>query len=328
MFAVIFLILGVTEHAKAQTPRGVSVANSLRICLLEKGGFRDAPRAADLQASVAVAPGPRWNVTEIAPGVFRLSSHIDPIIVEIKLPDASGSGHCLAFGGGLTPEDAAKAADTYVEFGFGRGLQPVAAGNGVLRRYQHPGLDFTYELVAYVAPNVGPIVGLAFTNVTANRPEKRALSAGDARVSRQNVATILGWATAACALTLGDEARTRQTFEGGGFEFGHGTGGNSPRSIYFYPDNSVSADVAGFMCNIDTRYIDGGEAAAIVQAALDQHLPGQFLRGSFSPDACATFTRNYGTGTPLVIYVSSLPPDRGRSCARDGTTRIQFEVPG
>ena len=312
----------------AQTPRGISVANSLRICLLEKGGFRDAPRAADLQASVAVAPGPRWNVSEIAPGVFRLTSHLDPIIVEIKLPDAGGSGHCLAFGGGLTPQDAIKAADTYVEFGFGRGLQPMNATNGALRRYHHPGLDFGYELVAYEAPGIGPVVGLAFTNVTANRPQKRSLSAGDPKVSRQNVARVLGWATAACAVSLGNDARIKQIFEGGGFEFGHGTGNRPPNSVYFYPDNSVSAKVAGAICEIDTRYLSGMDAVSAVGAALSQHLPGQFRNNGGTSGNCATFSRNPGAGGPLVITVSSLPPDRRTSCTPDGTARVQFVIPG
>ena len=313
---------------QAQTPRGVSVANSLRICLLEKGGFRDAPRAADLQASVAVAPGPRWNVTEIATGVFRLTSHIDPIIVEIKLPDANGNGHCLAFGGGLTPGDAAKAADTYVEFGFGRGLEPVPPSNGVLRRFQHPGLEFGYELLAYEAPVIGPIVGLAFTNVSANRPVKRELTGRDPQVSQQNVRTLLGWTTAVCALTLGDAARTKQTLEGGGFEFGHGSGGSSPRSTYFYPDNSISAEVASYMCEIGSRYLSGPDAVDVVMAALNQHLPGQFTMRGASREICATFSRNPGTGGPLVIYVSSWSTDSRRHCANDGTTRIQFEIPG
>ncbi len=313
---------------QAQTPRGVSVANSLRICLLEKGGFRDAPRAANLQASVAVAPGPRWNVSEIAPGVFRLTSHIDPIIVEIKLPDAYGNGHCLAFGGGLTPDDAAKAADTYVEFGFGRGLQPVNGGNGVLRRYQHPGLDFGYELVAYQAPGIGPVVGLAFTNVTGGAPRKQALSAGDARVSPREVRFTLAWAAATCAATLGNEARIKAAFESGGFKFSHATGASAPQSTYFDLGNAISAKVSSYSCEIDTRYVGAGDAAAQVEIGLNQKMPGQFRRSAPSYGSCATFIRNSGAGSPLNIYVSSLPTGQQRTCVQDGTSRVQFEIPG
>lgn len=315
--------------APAQTPAPVSVANDLRACISGTEGFRDGPHLGELQKSLEAVPNKYWTgVTEIAPGVTRLTSAHSDITVELRLPDASGSGHCLAFGPSLRQGDGARTADTFVEFNFLPGFAAAETPAGYTRRYVFPDLSYTVELVAFQTPDLGEVVGFTFAGVPQDL-KTRELSAGDPNVSPDYVRAIVAWATQVCALTMPGNEQVRKAIEDGGFEYGHANGGNPEVVTYFLPDNSVSATVGGYTCTIDTRYLGAPEATALVDAMLRERLAGRFQRSAQTFNgACAVFSNIHPGHGPLVISVGQRTQSAQRTCVDDGTTRIWFEVPG
>lgn len=318
--------------ALAETPRHVSAANELRICLWEKGGLRSAARAGELQRGIErFRTEDMWALTETAPNLYRVTrrSYQRGLTAEIKLPDDTGAAHCLLFGPNLQVGDAARAADTFVEFGFLQDLVPAQAQDGIQRRYVAPNLPFTLELIAYHAEGFGDVVGLFLSGLN-DVPQSRQLTAGRADVPRDSVRAYMAWALQTCVLNLGNEGWIRSAIEKGGFVYGWPTGGSLVSHVYFLPDNSVSATVNGHACEIETNYVGVTETLQITRNTLNSAFPGQFTEYQTSTSSrgnCTSFSKT-GSNQPLVIYVENLDPGASFNCAESGASRIRFEIPG
>lgn len=318
--------VAVPESVAADAASANSVANSLKICLRDHEGFRDGPRAADLATAVEVAPGPRWTVTPIGDGLFRLTGSSDPTVIDIKVPDVAGSAHCLAFGAKMQPGDAPLVADRFVELGYIQGFVAAEPAEGMSRRYVMPGLPFQMELVSYEAEGFGQVVGLTFAGVTGPQEARKLADAG--QVAPETALAFLGWTLQTCIQTFGNTESMRAALEAGGFEFGHADG-RQEQFTYFLPDNSVSATVGSYTCNIDTNQVGVGRSVPQATSVLNQSMPGQFQQNERSTGGCiGYYRRSGGDQGPLNIYVGDLANGRGQSCVEDGTTRIRFEIPG
>lgn len=317
--------------ASADTPRHISAANELRLCLWEKDGLRSAVRAGELHRGIErYRSETMWALTEIEPNLYRVTrAKPSGLTAEIKLPDETGAAHCLLFGPNLQTGDAALAADTFVEFGFMKGFAPAQAREGTQRRYVAADIPFSLELVAYHAEGFGDVVGLFFNGLN-NVPVSRQLTAGRSDVPRDTVRAYVAWALQTCVLNLGNEDWMRSAIEKGGFVYGWPEGGSSGQHVYFLPDNSVSAGVSGHACDIETNYVGVTETLHLTRNTLNSAFPGQFSESQTSNSSRGNCSSFYKTGgnPPVVIYVENLDAGATNTCFESGASRIRFEIPG
>ncbi len=313
---------------QAQTPAPVSVANDLRACIVGEGGFRDAQRIGQLDASMARVPNKRWtNVVEIAPGVHRITDRTSDITIEIKLRDATGAAHCVAFGPKLRPGDGARAADKFVELGFLTGLVQSPPRAGTQRRYVIANAPYTAELIAMQTAAQGDVVGFVF----ADLPEgltTRALSRGDAAVLAPAAQLALGNGINICLRQFFQTDSVPRSLAAAGFELGFETGGSAPRRTYFTADNAVSVSVGPGSCRVETTYLSVESARQITAQALERNAPGMFRFSGSSYDGCPAFFAGPGLNLPLAVSISNLSSGGRTTCVPDGTSRIRFEVVG
>jgi hypothetical protein len=312
--------------ASAQTPVAVSAANDLRVCLLSAQGMRDAPRLAQLDLSIGQLRDGRWGpLTEIAPGVFRLSRAGTDRTVEIKLPDASGAAHCMIFGPGLSSGQGALTADKFVELGFATGLAPAAASEGLTRRYSVTGSPYQADLVSYSTAH-GDVVGFVFAGVPQGQTTRR-LSSGDASVTGQAVALALRNAIDVCLRTLFDTNTVDDALAAYGFDFGFSTGGATASDVYFTADNAVSVQIYGGLCHIDTNYAGPGPTVQIAQDVLNRAAPGIFVYRT-EHNGCPAFYGGPRIYPPVFLTISNAQHQGRQTCIEDGTVRITVSVVG
>ena len=314
--------------AQTQTPAATSVANDLRASIAGEGGLRDAQRIGQLDASMARVPNRRWtNVVEIAPGVHRISDAKADITIEIKLRDATGAAHCVAFGPKLRPGDGALAADKFVELGFMTGFVNSPPRAGTQRRYVVANAPYTAELVAMQTAEQGDVVGFVFSDVPAGLTT-RALSRGDASVSTAAVQSALGNGINICLRNFFQADSVDQSLTAAGFEFGFETGGSYPQQTYFTADNAVSVTLGQGSCRIETAYLSPEGTRQVTAQALERNAAGIFRFNTSGYDGCPSFSAGPGLNMPLVLGITNLSSGGRATCIADGTSRIRFEVPG
>lgn len=315
--------------AMAQTPVDVRVANDLKMCIYDAQGARDATRVAQLDASLARAKTYNWaSVSEIAPGVHRLTSTNQQIIIEMKLPDAQGKAHCMIFGPILTAGQGALAADKFVEFKMMAGLTPASPVPGTTRRYLLSGAPYSAELIAYNIAGTGDVVGFKFEGVPQNLTT-RALSRNDPNVSYKTVSLALSNAINICLRNNFQRDTVEAALPAGGYELGFADGRNQNLRTFFTSDNAASLRIAPGQCTIETNYLNPSATAQIVQAALNANAPGLFEYRHQNHSGCPAFYAARSLNVPLGINIYNNSGQRGpATCIEDGTTRITFEVAG
>ncbi|MCB1343265.1 MAG: hypothetical protein KDK24_19795 [Pseudooceanicola sp.] len=315
--------------APAQTPRHIAASNELRICLWEQGGLRSLAQAWELSRGIDYFRGERiWAVSETGAGLYRVTrSKPSGLIAEIRLPDASGNATCLLFGPALQPGDAALAADHFVSTRYPEGFRPAEPTPGLERRYVAVGLPYQLELVAYRAEGFGDIVGMVLTGASS-LPTARQLTAGQPDVSRETVRAYAAWALEICARNIGNDEWIRAAIEKGGFVLDPAAVVGSSMTKYFLPDNSMSASVGAFLCDIETRYMGAAETVQLTRDTLNRAFPGVYREDQASNGDCRAFHSTAGGNMPINIYVGNIGQGAQRVCAEDGTSRIKFEIPG
>lgn len=326
--ALALLLFGATS-AIAQTPVAVSVANNLKMCIYDAQGVRDAMRVAQLGASLERARTTHWaNINEIAPGIFRLTSPNQNVVIEMKLPDAQGQAHCMIFGPILTQGQGALAADKFVEFQMMAGLTQAPPPPGTTRRYVLSNAPYTAELIAYSVAGGGDVVGFIFDGVPKNLTT-RALSANDRNVSYRGVSGALSNAINICLRNYFMRNTVETSLPAGGFELGFTDGRDQNKRTFFTTDNAVSLRIAPGQCQIETNYLNPSATVQIVQEALNTNAPGQFEYRAQNHNGCAAFYAGPRLNLPLGINVYNNSGQRGpATCIEDGTTRITFVVAG
>lgn len=328
MIRALAICLCLAAPAAAQTPAPVSVANDLRACIVDQNGFREAARLAQLDASMAMVPNRRWsNVTEVAPGVHRIMGSTPDITIEIKLRDASGAAHCMAFGSKLGSGQAALAADKFVELGFLTGLEPAPPEQGMSRRYVVTGPPYKAELIALRSTGHGEVVGFSFAGVPPNLTT-RALSRADPNVTAQSVNLALSNAINICLRNYFDRATLQAALPAGGFDLGFADGRNENVQTFFTADNAVSVRLGPGQCQIETLYLSPSAAIQIVGAALNANAPGMFEFRNQSHTGCPGFFAGPGLNLPLSLNIQNTGPRGPATCTEDGTSRITFVVAG
>ncbi|MFK7745799.1 MAG: hypothetical protein AB8B47_12140 [Roseobacter sp.] len=312
----------------AQTPVETSAANDLRTCILDVQGFRDVTRLGQFDVSIQMLRDGQWGqLTEIAPGVFRLQRRGTDRIVEIKLPDANGSAHCMIFGPSIGPGVAALTADKFANLSFMPELTPAQPAAGMTRRYSVTGAPYQADLVAMVAPQVGEVVGFMVSGVPRNQTT-RQLSSGDPSVQPQNVSRALSNALDVCLRNYFSRASVDAAVAAHGFQLGHQTGGTSPTKVYFSPDNAVSARIGPGSCQIDTNYMSQSATTQLTGAALNRLAPGGFSMRRDNRTGCVTYFAGGSINLPLSININNSQHRYPAPCADDGTSTIGFVVAG
>ncbi|WP_144389781.1 hypothetical protein [Phaeobacter sp. 22II1-1F12B] len=230
----------------------------------------------------------------------------------------------------MSPGQAAGAADKFVEFGILKGF-PEGGGfvaaeplPNMSRRYVAQGLPFSLELVAYEAPGFGQIVGMTFTGLDKVE-DARQLTAGQPPESRDTLRAYSAWALQTCAQNISDSDWLRSAFDNSGMEYGWPA---SNGHVYFLADNTLSANVGSFTCEIDTHYMGVTEARQLVRETLNRAYPGQFNESESSYSGCPRFISNANPNMPIIINVENLDKDAQRTCVENGASRIYFEIPG
>lgn len=325
-FALIWVAMATS--AFCQTPVDISVANDLRACIADELGSRDATRVGHLNASLAQVPNRRWpNVTEIAPGIHRITGTTPDISIEIKLRDPGGNAHCLAFGSKITPGQGALIADKFVELNFLPGLQQAAPGPGMTRRYTVFGAPYQADLIAFPSGNGGDIVGFSFIGLPMNLTTRRLSSDRNtndpqtARLAISNAVTI-------CLRNYFAQDSVNTALEQSGFEFGFSTGSSSPARVFFTRDNGVSLQIKPGTCIISTRQLGPAGTAQVLYNALNANAPGGFEARS-ETNGCTTFFTTQHLNVPMFINVTNEQGQGARNnCIEDGTSRIAFGVAG
>jgi hypothetical protein len=312
----------------AQTPLPVSVANLIRFCLFGPDGLRPAQTAFELEYAVQKLQNtPRGVLSQAAPGLYRFSQTNPTMTLELKLPDAQGAGHCLAYGPALNAGDAAAAADKFVEFRFlGDSMTALPTSGTITRRYSVPNLPYTLELLAYGADGFGNIVGLSFSGVQPGTGSKRLAPAGTA--SDAVVQQAIGGALLACARHIGNAPALRPAIEAAGFVYERPADSQGDRLIYFGASDTVRVNAGGFRCEIESASIQAGTSAQLVSAYLNAQLPGQFTAYGTQQGRCASFIRQSGASAPLSISVRNPGSNGNAPCNPAGASVIHFEVPG
>ena len=327
MIRALAILLSLAGPVGAQTPVAISAANDLRVCLLDAKGFRDATRLAQLQSSIEQIRAKNWGqVTEIAPGVFRMLRNGTDRTVEIKLPDASGAAHCMAFGPSLGPGQGAMTADKFVELRFLTGLVPAPAPQGVTRRYRVTGAPYQADLIAYPTAQ-GDVVGFTFSGVPQGLTA-RQLSRGDASVAIQNVRTALSNAVDVCLRLFFSRDTVEAALDVHGFDFAFETGGSSPDKVYFTPDNAVSVQVGQGTCYIETNYIGPAAAVQIAGTALNAVAPGTFTYRADNNSGCGGYYAQGRIDPPVFLTFANIKSGTRITCIENGTSRITISVVG
>lgn len=314
--------------AVAQTPVPITVANILRTCIADAQGTRDATRLVQLDRSLATVPNRRWTgVMEIAPGTHRITSAISPETIEIKLPDANGSAHCVVFGPTLTPGQGALSADKFVEFNFLPGLIAATPPQGVSRRYVMQGAPYPAELIAFNAPGLGEVVGFTFAAVPPGQTTRR-LSVGDANVTYEAVRTAINSAVMICARDVTNVEVASQSLTAAGFELGYQDGRSANRRTFFTPDNAVSVEVSPGSCTVETKYAHPSTAVQFTGAALNAAAPGVFQYRTQGLNGCPSYYASTSYPIPLSLEIFNVRDAHPSTCIEDGTSRITFTVAG
>jgi hypothetical protein len=249
--------------------------------------------------------------------------------VEIKLPDANGSAHCLAFGPSLGAGQGALVADKFFDLSFMAGqLAPAPVPQGYSRRYTVTGAPYQADLVAYPAAT-GDVVGFIFSGVPQGQ-KTRALSSADPSVTDRAIGTALSNAVEICLRNYVQSDTVAAALTAYGFEFGFATGGSQPKEVHFTPDNAVSILHGPGTCAIETNYMGPAATVGIVSTALNDKAPGRFSYSGASHNGCPAFYAGGSLNLPLGINISNnTAGQRGpATCIEDGTSRIHFEVAG
>jgi hypothetical protein len=327
MIRALLFSICLAAPAFAQTPAATSVANDLRACIAGPAGFRGATEIGYRQASLDALPNRKWtNVTEIAPGVFRLNGASGGITIEIKLPDASGAAHCVAFGPALVAGQGGLSADKFVELGFLDGLAPAPAAQGMTRRYTLAGASHAADLVAY-ATKGGEFVGFVFNGVPQDR-KMRALSSADPAITSQSVRAALANAVDICLRNYFSRETRDAALSTHGFEFAYATGGKASKDIYFTGDNAVSVLVSPGTCEVETNYIGPAGAAQVAGDVLNVTAPGIFSYHVEKHDGCPSYYQDGRLDPPVFLNIRNMKRTGNTGCVEDGTARIILGVAG
>lgn len=319
--------LSLITPGAAQTPVPIAAANDLRVCILSAQGFRDAPRLAQLDLSLEQIREKNWgSLTEIAPGIFRMARNGTDRSIEIKLPDATGAAHCMAFGPSLGPGQGALTADKFVELNFLQGLVPAATPQGVTRRYNIPKAPYQADLIAYSTAS-GDVVGFAFSGVPETLTT-RTLSAADPSVTYRSVSTALTHAVEICLRNYLQRDTVDAALSAYGFEFGFETGGSLPSKVHFTPDNAVLILLGPGTCMIETNYMNPSATVNITAEALNRAAPGGFTQRVENHNGCTRFFAEPTLNLPLSLTVLNARNKGSGTCNEDGTSRIAFVVAG
>jgi len=314
--------------AGAQTPVPIRVANDLRACIVDAYGIRDAARIGQLTGSMAEVPNRRWtSVTEVAPGVFRITDARQDVTLEIKLPDATGEAHCMAFGPAIAVGQGALSADKFVDLNFVPGLEPSTPGNGMIRRYTLPTAPHPAALVAFSSPQVGDVVGFTFSGIPQGQVS-RALSKGGGAAAPQNVRNAIGRAVNSCLRLFGNVQTVDAALEAYGFELGFNTGGRSPTRVFFTPDNAVAIQMGRGSCLIETNDLSVSAAVSVISATLASDAPGMFKARTENQSGCTTFFASPNLRAPIYLQVRAAPQQGQSTCTDNGTSRITISVAG
>ncbi len=327
MIRTLVISLLLAAPLAAQTPVEISAANDLRVCLLSAQGFRDATRLAQLDASLEQIRTRNWGaLTEIAPGVFRMARNGTDRTIEIKLPDASGAAHCMAFGPSIRRGLGALTADKFVELSFLTGLVPAPVPQGMSRRYTVTGAPYQADLIAYPTAQ-GDVVGFAFSGVPQGLTTRK-LSQGDASVSLPQVRTALSKAVDVCLRQFFSRDTVATALEAHGFEFGFETGGSDTDKVYFTPDNAVSVEVGSGVCTVETNYVGPAVTVQIAGAALNSVAPGIYV---YTPDnhyGCGGYYAEGRIDPPVFLTFEDAHSQGRATCIENGTSRITVSVVG
>lgn len=328
MIRTLAILLFFAIPALAQTPVPIAVANDLRACIRDATGFHDATRVGRLDAALAQVPNRRWpNVTEIAPGVHRITGSTPDVAIEIKLRDSSGNAHCLAFGSKITAGQGALIADKFVELNFLPGLQPAAPGPGMTRRYTVFGAPYQADLIAFPSGNGGDIVGFSFVGLPMNLTT-RSLSSNGNSTNPQSVSLAISNAVTICLRNYFAQDTVDTALEQSGFEFGFSTGSSSPARVFFTRDNGVSLQIKPGICIISTRQLGPAGTAQVLYNTLNANAPGGF-EARTETNGCTTFFTTQRLNAAMFVNVTNERRQGAQNnCIEDGTSRIAFGVAG
>lgn len=324
--------------ALAQNAAVFKAGDALMQCLQSAGEVRPAERAADLAHSVGAANDYGWVPSEVSPGIWRLDRKDAGfgLSMEIRLVTADGNAHCIAFGPELTQADADAAADRFASSGRLGSIGSAALGQGMSRRYVIGGLSYTAELLSYVAPGTGAVVGLSFAGVSPQTvsalqgsaqqdSSQQASNAASAEQSMAMAATALRF----CIMPGADGPVRANMFRGSGFaERVDRNTGNSDTTHYFTTqDGTISVELYyGEMpshCIVDANNLGVTSASQVLDQVVPQLYPtfsrvvryGTPNAATGQPAQCVT----YEEANPIGYAIGAVAGGNANGCVDNGT---------
>lgn len=302
----------------------MTASSFLKMCLSEDTGLRRAERAHEMDLGLPLLSRQGWQVATVAPGLYRVSRNNGTITVEMKMPDAQGNAHCLAFGPGLLPGDAGRAADRFNQNGH-LGALVATPTQGYDRRYTAQGLPFQLDLVAYKAQGFGDVVGLVMSGI---QPDTRSRELSPSGAQLQSVQNAISAAIRVCINALGNAEAQRVGMTSAGLQYERAADAQGRLHTYFTPDNAVKVTSGPGTCVIETRQMPVSFAVQTTFAAAHATRPGQFDMKTENRTGCRYVLARPGTGMPISFQVRNIAGQGNGACADDGTSRITLVVAG